>query len=332
MCKKFRFYLLSMLALVFAFSLAPLETIEAKEKLTSLDFVLDYTPNTNHTGIYVAQAKGYFKEQGLKVSIIQPPEDGAPALVASGKAKFGIDYQDTLAPAFALKKALPVTAIASLVQHNTSGIISLKDNPVQRPKNMEGKAYATWGLPIEQAIVKNVVAKDGGDPKKVKFLPEASANIYNMSKSDYDCVWVFYAWDVMSAKANHIDYQYFAFRDINDTFDYYTPVIIGNNRYMKQHPKETKKFLAAVKKGYEYAIAHPKEAADILLKAAPELDKETVYKSQDYLKDQYIADAKRWGEFDKDRWNRFYEWLAKEKLIDRKIPKDFGFSNAYLPE
>lgn len=335
MKKKLACYILGLVTLLLACLVHPIGSLEAsstKGKLTSLDFVLDYTPNTNHTGIYVAQAKGYFKDQGLKISIVQPPEDGAPSLVASGKAKFGVAYQDTLAPAFALKKPLPVTSIAAVIQHNTSGIISMADNPVTRPKDMEGKAYATWGMPIEQAIVKNVIKKDGGNPSKLKMLPEASANIYNMKKADYNCIWVFYAWDVMSAEVNHIDYKYFAFKDINDTFDYYTPVLIGNNAYMKAHPKETKAFLKAVKKGYEYAVAHPKEAADILLKAAPELDKETVYKSQEYLKDQYIADAKRWGEFDSQRWNRFYKWLYDEKLIERKIPKDFGYTNDYLPK
>lgn len=95
----------------------------ALEKVT---LVLDWTPNTNHTGFYVAQEKGYFKDAGLEVEIVQPPEDGASALVASGKAQFGIDFQDSIAPAFAGEDPLPVTAVAALIQHNTSGVISRK--------------------------------------------------------------------------------------------------------------------------------------------------------------------------------------------------------------
>ena len=90
------------------------------EKIT---IALDWTPNTNHTGIFVAKANGYFEEAGLNVEIVQSPESSAEALVASGKAQFGVSFQDSLAPAFIGESPLPVTAVAAIIQHNTSGII-----------------------------------------------------------------------------------------------------------------------------------------------------------------------------------------------------------------
>ena len=71
---------------------------EAKEK-TKITFVLDWTPNTNHTGLYVAQENGYFEDEGLEVEIVQPPEDGAEALTGSGKAQFCVSFQDSMIPA-----------------------------------------------------------------------------------------------------------------------------------------------------------------------------------------------------------------------------------------
>ena len=88
------------------------------EKIT---FVLDWTPNTNHTGLYVAIANGYFDEAGIEVEVVQPPEDGAEVLVGSGRAQFGVSFQDYIAPALVGKSPLPITAVAALVQHNTSG-------------------------------------------------------------------------------------------------------------------------------------------------------------------------------------------------------------------
>ena len=96
------------------------------EDLEKITFVLDWTPNTNHTGLYVAKEKGYFEKEGLDVEIVQPPEDGADALVASGKAQFGVSFQDSMAPGVAGDNALPNTAVAALIQHNPSGIISRK--------------------------------------------------------------------------------------------------------------------------------------------------------------------------------------------------------------
>ena len=133
------------------------------KELTKVTFVLDWTPNTNHTGLYVAQEKGYFTEAGLEVEIVQPPEGGAEVLVASGKAQFGVSFQDSMAPALVGDNALPISAVAALVQHNTSGIISRKGEGMDRPGGMEGKKYATWEGPMELATIKHVMEADGGD-------------------------------------------------------------------------------------------------------------------------------------------------------------------------
>lgn len=89
------------------------------KKLEEITFVLDWTPNTNHTGLYVAQKLGYFKDAGLKVKIVQPPEDGVYSLVASGKAQFGVGFQDTMASALVGDDAMPIEAVATILQHNT---------------------------------------------------------------------------------------------------------------------------------------------------------------------------------------------------------------------
>ena len=122
--------------------------------------------------------------------------------------------------------------------------------------------------------------------------------------------------------------------DIDPVFDYYTPVIIGNNDYMTENPEITKSFLAAVKKGYEYAAEHPDESAQILidsdntgsLKGSEQLVKE----SQTWISTQYIADAESWGVIDAARWNAFYNWLNDNNLVAKKIPEGTGFSNEYL--
>lgn len=301
-----------------------------KEKIT---FVLDWTPNTNHTGLYVAQEKGYFEDEGLEVEIVQPPEDGADALVASGKAQFGISFQDTMAPGVVGEDALPTTAVAAVVQHNTSGIISRKGEGMDTPKGLEGKKYATWDAPIEKAMMENVVEADGGDFSKVELIPSTVTDeVSALESKSVDAIWIFYAWAGVATEVAGLETDYFAFKDINPAFDYYTPVIIGNNEFLEKEPETAKKFLSAVKKGYEDAIEDPDGAAEILCEAAPELDQELVKASQEYLKDEYIADADRWGYIDPDRWNLFYNWLNENGLTENEIPENTGFSNEYLPE
>lgn len=298
----------------------------------TVNFVLDWTPNTNHTGIYVAQDQGYFADEGLTVNIVQPPEDGATALVGSGKADFGIDFQDSLAPAFNTATAVPVTAVAALIQHNTSGIITLKSKGVTSPKKLEGKTYATWDLPVEKAIMKHVMEADGGDFSKLKMVPSTVQDVVAALKTNIDAVWIFYAQEGIAAKVKGLETNYFEFKDIDSVFDYYTPVLIANNDYLKNKPETAKKFLSAVKKGYEYAIAHPEDAAKILCKADPAMDKDIALQGQLWLADKYKAEVPRWGYIDQKRWDAFYQWLYDQKLIDEKIPAGAGFSNDYLPQ
>lgn len=295
-----------------------------------ITMVLDWTPNTNHTGIYVAQEKGYFKEAGLDVSVIQPPDNGATDLVASGGAEFGIDFQDTLAAAFSSDSPLPVTAVAAILQHNTSGLISLKKKGIDSPGKLEGHSYATWDSPIEQAVLKNVVEKDGGDFSRVKLISTYVEDIVAALHADIESVWIYYGWDGVKCDMEGLSTNFLPFADMNPTFDYYSPVIIGNNDYMKKNPDTIKAFLSAVKKGYEYAAGNPSDAADILLKAVPELDEKLVQKSQEYLSKQYIADAAQWGEIDADRWNGFYQWLNENKLVDNALDENAGFTMNYL--
>ncbi|HHV39405.1 MAG TPA: ABC transporter substrate-binding protein [Tepidimicrobium sp.] len=302
---------------------------QASEKIV---FSLDWTPNTNHTGIYVAQEKGYFEELGLEVEIVQPPEDGAASLVASGKAQFGVDFQDIIAPAFASDEPLPVTAVAALIQHNTSGIISLKGNGIDTPKGMSNKTYATWDAPVEKAIIKLVVESDGGDYDSIEMVPSTVTDVVTALNTDIDAVWVYYGWDGIATEVKGVETDFFAFRDIEPVLDYYSPILIANNEYIENNEEQTKAFLEAVAKGYEYAIENPEEAADILIEANPELDEKLVQESQKWLANEYKAEVDRWGYIDQDRWDAFYGWLYQEGLIEREIPKGFGFTNDYLPK
>ena len=312
-------------------SCAKTEESKGEEKLTEITLVLDWTPNTNHTGFYVALSEGYYKEAGLDVKIVQPPEDGATAMVASGQAQFGIDFQDYLPPVFTSEEKIPVVAVAALIQHNTSGIISLKEDGITSPKGLEGKNYATWDLPVEKAMMQNIVEADGGDFSKVNLIPEYVENEAAALQQDIDAIWVYYAWAGIACKQAGLDTNMIYFSDITPEFDYYSPVIISNSDWLAANPDTAKKFLDATRKGYEFAISDPDKAADILCTQVPELDKNLVKESQQWLASQYKAEVSRWGYIDQNRWDAFYKWLSDNGLSEA-IPAGYGFTNDYLPE
>ncbi len=302
------------------------------EPLQKITFVLEWAPNTNHTGVYVAQEKGYYRELGLNVEIVAPPENGASALVASGKAQFGVDVQEALGTELTLENPLPITAVASIIDHNTSGLISAKEKGIDSFSKLEGKTYASWDGATELAIMKQAMTDAGCDYSKLKTVPAPATDAVSLIQSGaIDVVWVYEAWDIVSAKLAGVDYNFIKFSDETPVLDFYTPLIIANNDFLKENPELSKKFMEATAKGYEYAIENPKEAAQILVDAVPELSLDLVTASQEFLSKEYKAEKTKWGSFDEKRWSSFYDWMYEEKLIPSPLGNT-GFTNEYLPQ
>ena len=329
--KKFIAILLS-LVLLFGLCACSSNKDEGSD-LKEITLSLDWTPNTNHTGFFVADKLGFYEDAGLKVTIVQPPEgSGSEMMTSAGQSHFGISAQDSLAANFASEEPLNITTVATILQHNTSGIIS---RDCKTPKDLEGKRYSTWDSPTEKAIIRHVMEKDGGDFDKVELIPNVINNEAEaLRHGDTDAVWIYYAWTGINAELSGLDFEYFDFGELDEVFDFYTPVIIANNAFLESDPETAKAFLSATAKGYEYAIQNPEEAAEILIAGdttgALNGSEELVLESQKWINGQYIADADKWGIIDPVRWNAFYSWLGSEGLTESIIPEGTGFTNDYL--
>ena len=303
----------------------------APETLTPVSFVLDYSPNVNHTGIYVAIQKGWFAEEGIEVEIVPVPDDGSDALIGSGGANMGVSYQDYIANSLASANPMPYTAIAAIVQHNTSGIMSRAEDGITSAKGMENHVYATWNMPIEQATIKQIVEADGGDYSKVQMVPyTVDDEVAGLRANMFDTVWVYEWWAVQNAKLQDYPVNYFSFADMDPVFDYYTPVIAANDAFAADNPELVKGFLRAAKRGYEFAAENPAEAAAILCEAVPELDVDLIQTAQEFISPEYISDASAWGEIDPARWAAFYQWLNDEGLVENQLDVNAGYSLDYL--
>lgn len=297
---------------------------------TKITVVLDWTPNTNHTGLYAAKDLGYYDEEGLDVTIIQPGNGTSDQLVASGRAQFGISYQESVT--LARLQDIPIVSIAAVIQHNTSGFYAKEDKGIKTPKDFENKRYGGWGSPIEKATLKALMDSDGGDVEKVRIITSGDTDFFASSENSIDFAWGFEGWTGIEAKVKNIPVNYIKLSDYNKNLDYYTPVIITNEKMISDNSEVTAKFMRAVKKGYEYSWENPEKAADILLKNAPELNKELVLESQKFLAKEYKADALYWGEQKTEVWENYMNWLYDNKLIDKKTDILKAFTNDFIKD
>ncbi len=301
----------------------------AAEKIT---VVLDWVPNTNHTGIYAAKALGYYAEENLTVDIIQPTEGGSADLIAAGKGEFGISYQEQVTYARTAAEPLPVVAIAAIIQHNTSGFASPSDRNIKSPKDFEGRIYGGWGSPIEDAMLKGVMKKDGADFTKVEIVNIGASDFLTSVSKDVDFAWIFYGWDGIAAKLKNIPLNFMLLQDLDSRLEFYTPVIIASEDTISKNPGLVKRFLKATQKGYDYAVKNPAGAAEILVKEVPGLDKNLIVASQEYLSGQYLADSARWGYMKPEIWDTFSGWMFENNLTPKKLDVEKAFTNEFLPE
>lgn len=304
---------------------------EKEKKLRDVTVILDYVPNTNHTGIYAAKDLGYYEEAGLNVNIIEPTDGATATLIAAGKGDFGISYQEDVTYALAAEDPLPIKAIAAVIQHNTSGFAAYKGKNITSPKDFEGKTYSGWGSPGEEAVIHAVMENSGADFKKLNMITTDSLS-YDMLKQDIDIIWMFWAWDGIGAKRQGIDVNYMELRELDPRLDYYTPVIIANDSTLEKDPEMVKAFLAATTKGYEYAIANSDEAAEILHKYANSYDIEMLKESQAYLAGKYSEDSDTWGLMKDSVWDNYTDFMMENGLIKKKIVASDCYTNEFLPK
>ena len=281
---------------------------ETPEELKKVTVILDYVPNTNHTGMYVALDKGYYKEEGLDVEIIEPTDGATATLIAQQKGTFGISYQEDVTIALTAKEPLPIKAIAALIQHNTSGFVSLADSGIESPADFEGKTYAGWGGPGESAVLEACMTKS------------------------CDLMWYFEGWDCIISEMNGVKLNYMECRELDERLDYYTPVIIASDAVLESDPEMAEAFLRATRKGYEDVIADPDAAAKILSAHAPDYDIEMLKLSQEYLAGKYMEDTEVWGEMKDEVWDNYSAFLKEYGVIGETIPADQCYTNEFLPQ
>lgn len=302
---------------------------DKNDDLTSVSFVLDWTPNTNHTGIYVAKENGFFEEQGIDLEILLPGEVGAEQLISTGKADFGVSYQERVI--MARSEGLPLVSLAAVIQHNTAGYMFSAAQNIKSPRDFEGKAFGGIGVPIQEAMMKTIMDQNDADVSQVEILNIGDSDFFTAIEREVDFATVFYAWTGIEAELRGLDMEMMYYIDVAEGLDFYTPVLATNETMIEGDPELVKAFVKAATKGYDYAIENPSEAADILIDAEPDLSPELVKKSQAWLASRYQDDATKWGLQTLDRWETVINFMYTNNIIEQNINAEAAFTTDFLP-
>ncbi|HEV2638715.1 MAG TPA: ABC transporter substrate-binding protein [Actinocrinis sp.] len=312
----------------------------AAAPLTTVTLALDWTPNTNHTGIYVAQQLGYFKAAGINLKIIPYGTTAPETLVSSHQADFGISYQDGLTEAAATGQ--DITSVFAITQKTDVAIgVKADRSDITSPKNLDGKTYAGWGSPIENPMLTYVIKAAGGTGtfKNVTLNTDAYQALY-AGQADFalpEPTWEVLQAQLVGQPLKTFDLSAYGFPAI------YSAIIASSHQYLTADGAVAKKFLNAVWQGYEYAAAHPDQAAALLIQANKSVlgpQTKLVDQSADLEAAQYYKDAQgQIGVQSQQRWQALTDFLFKNAILTDSAGKPLAeepgvsalYTNAYLP-
>jgi len=301
-----------------------------QNELQPVTLMLDWVPNVNHVGLYVARDGGFFKDAGLDVRIIEPGEVYATTAVVGGQADFGIDFQENIT---LLRSAdVPVVSIAAVLQTNTSGFAVRASDGIESPRDFEGLVYGTFNSPFEQPTLSTLVQCAGGDPAGIEYVTAGTDLLAMLDRGLADIIWIFYGTQGFQADRIGLDIDYFPLNQYTDCIpDYYSPVIIASEETISTRPDLVRSFLDALSRAHEFVVASPHEAAAMLAEAVPELDPGELDRSVPWLS-QYMLLGGPWGRQELSVWEEYGRWMEAAGVLEGEFDPASAFTSEFLPK
>ncbi|MFC4377680.1 ABC transporter substrate-binding protein [Nocardia halotolerans] len=281
----------------------------------TIRFALDWTPNTNHVGLYVALQRGYFADAGLDVQVLPYNNTSVDTVIDAGNAEFGISTHNS--STFARASGARVKSVLAPLQHWATGIGVRADRAdLASPKDLDGKTYAGFGDPGEREALQQVIRNDGGtgDFTSVVLGSSAYEAVYS-GKADFTVSYL--AWEGIEAEHHGTPMRYFKYTDFGFP-DAYAIVIDANEGWLADNPDRAAQFVQALQRGYRFAADNPDAAAQDLIDANPGAftDEALVFESQRMLAEQFMTDAEgKVGTQTVEQWSANSSFLYRSGLL-----------------
>jgi putative hydroxymethylpyrimidine transport system substrate-binding protein len=280
--------------------------------------VLDFVPNAVHAGIYAAQRRGFYSDDGIELTIRQPGEStDAPKLLATGRADFAIlDVHDL---GIARERGLDVVGTMPIAQRPLAAVIARAESPLRRPRDLEGHTIGVTGLPSDEAVVDSEVAADGGDPDRVDRVTIGFNAVASLAAGKVDAATGFWNAEGVALRRQGIPIRIFKVSRYGAP-PYPELVLTTSQQTIEHDPELVKSMVAATTRGYELAFEHPAQALDDLLAAVPSLTR-----ADQVAQLRALRPDLRPAPFNPGVLREWAAWDLKHGLLERPLDVDTAF-------
>ena len=323
---------LAVLAIALLLAACGEKSEEGGSERQSLGLTLDFYPNPDHAGIYMAQELGYFEEAGLDVSIDAPSDPAAPLKqVAAGRSDLAISYEPEVA--LAREQGLDVVAVAALVNRPLTSLIWLQKSGIKGVADLKGKTVATAGIPYQDAFLKTILARVELTPEDVKavnvgfgLLPALVGGSAQAMLGGYSNV-------------EGVDLRERGKAPVVTPVDqlgvptYDELVLVARRQSLYDAPDKFRLCLAALERGTDAAVAQPGAATTAITKANPDLEPKLAAAEVKATLPLLGArtEGRPYGYMDPKEWATFAGWMRDNGLIESLPQASELLDNGYLP-
>ncbi len=281
---------------------------------------LDWTANTNHTGFYVAKAKGFYEEMGLDVTIITPEMDNYAVTPAKKvellQADMALCPFESVVSYRTKVNPFDAVAIATIFQEDVSAIASLSVSDINSPADLDSKIYASYKARYEDEIVREMIRNNGGKDDLKIVYPEKLGIWDTILKGTADATWIFTNWEGIQAKNEGIELKLFKMEDYGIPYGY-SPVILASETAVTESRDAYASFLKATKKGYLFAQENPAEAVAYFAPFVAKQDRNINLLQSQQFTSPFYGTKENWGVLEKPKVQQYLDWLLENKLEEQ---------------
>lgn len=295
-----------------------------------ISVALDWFPNANHAGLFMARDKGNFTRANLQVDLYTPSDPTVVLqTVGAGRDTFGISYQTDLL--LARSQDVPVVSVAALVQHPLVCVMSLKSAGITRPGDLAGKTVAYPGIPSQEAFLAAMLESDGKELADVTLINVEFNLLPALISGQAQAVMGAYrTHETILAEREGYPVDILRVEEWGVP-DFYELVLVASEETATRRPEMVTAFLSAMREGYLAAIADPAAALQTLVDAFPETDEEVERAGLELLIPLWLDETGDVGVQTEERWNAYANWMVARGLIASSLDIASAYRTDLLP-
>ncbi len=302
-------YLILFAVIIFAI---PAQLYSADTTFTQIKLQLNWIHQFQFAGYYAAIEKGYYKDVGLEVELIEANSTELPGdAVINGKADFGTGTSDVV---LMRGNGKPVVVLATIFQHSAQILLATEVSGIRYVHNLSGKRLI---IEPHAADIIAYMSDEGISLNNIEKLPP-SFDVNMIIENKADAMTAYVTDEPFVLKKQNIAYNILS--PISGCIDFYGDILITSEQLLIDNPKLAKDFRDASLKGWEYAMENSDELIELIYnKYSKRHSKEHLTFEAEGMKKLILSDVIEIGYSNPRRWQKIIDTYKRTGMLDNKL-------------